>query len=207
MNIQRLKYESAPLADGLAWKPDAAWRVEEKMDGVWKVREIGGALVAGEQMRNGDFYAFDMAEFAGQDLRGEPLRFRLQALDELTARNGLLRPAHGRGGDFLAEVLGRGGEGVVAKHLDSTWNQAFWKCKRLETFDCAVSDASGPLLSVAIEFEGVPAGRVPVLSLSVREALLNGDVIEIAAQSRHPSGKFREPRFIRMRPDKMEVAR
>lgn len=207
MNIQRPKIETLPLEDGLRWN-GAGCLTQEKADGCWHPLEWRGHWFNAERMRDGSFVVNDLIASGGQDMRHEPLTTRWRELCAIAATldEGMSLCRTGAGGEFLRDILDDGGEGIVAKSWDAPFGYGWHKCKRLETFDVTVADASGPLLSVAIEFEGVPAGRVPVLSLSTREALRNGDVIEISAQSRHPSGKFREPRFIRTRPDKQEVA-
>lgn len=207
MRIERPVFVSVDLAAGLNWT-GGGLRFEEKLDGVTAVREIGGggcrAVLWGEAMRDGRFYAVDLLEYGGQDLRPLPRWESLTALDDITARCGLLRPAVGHGGEFLGAILARGGEGVVASRLDAPWGAPRWKSKRVETFDVIVTDASGGQNSVAIAYEGQDAGRVTVRG-AIRDNLRPGDVIEIAAFARTVRGNFREPRFIRARPDKFNL--
>lgn len=93
-------------------------------------------------------------------------------------------------------------DGCVAKPLDAPFGTGLIKIKLIETYDVTVTDTSGGQLSVAIGYEGNPAGRVTVRNLAVRDRLRVGDIIEIGG-TRLPSGKFREPRFLRTRPDKI----
>lgn len=151
------------------------------------------------------FWAFDILEDASQDFRRVPLWGRRKALDELAA----VLPAwivvlpfsRADGSELLEAVLARGGEGVVAKRISAPCGVDWYKAKRIETFDvtvCEVGDSS----SVAIAYQGQPAGRVAVFNLQAWDLIRVGSVIEIAAHSRTKTGKFREPRFVRVRTDK-----
>src|ERR1035441_7730287 len=109
--MNKPSFESVPLETGLRWRAGAGWRYEEKLDGRYHVEELPHATVAGELMAGGQFYAFDALNCEGQDVRSLPLSERLTILNAMNLR----RPAVGSGNAFLAAVLERGGEGVVAK--------------------------------------------------------------------------------------------
>lgn len=176
-------------------------RFEEKMDGVWSVRETPGQTIVGEQMRDGRFYAFDVVEFAGQDVRARTLAERLTILDgELAGQ--FLRPASGNGGAFLADVLARGGEGVVAKRLDMAFGARWAKVKRVESFDLVVTDKACPSIRLATT-EGEDRGWCAARGEFDRIKI--GQIVEIAAFSLTAAGKLREPSFLRIRHDKMRV--
>jgi len=206
LTIRRPPFGSVALAEGRRWRGGAGWRYEEKLDGRWCVRECDRALLVGEAMRDGRFFAFDVVRYAGQDLRPLALRERLQVLDDLTQgelRGAFLRPATGQGGEFLEAVLAAGGEGIVAKPLSAPWGASLWfKCKRVETFDCVVTEKNLARGSIRLALNGEDCGWCP--ALRAFESLRVGDVVEIAAYRRNVSGKFREPQFIRARPDKSE---
>jgi len=136
--------------------PPALWHVElavalkynwhgyhlsEKMDGVWCLREIAGSLLAGERMRDGRFYVFDIPVVSGQDISREPLRFRLKVLADFIREHPEVLPVPtGSGGEFLAAVLGRGGEGIVAKPYNAAFGVGWCKVKRFETHDVLVTE-------------------------------------------------------------------
>jgi ATP dependent DNA ligase-like protein len=223
MTISRPPFITVPLAAGLKWRGGGGCLYEEKMDGVWSVRTIGPAILAGEQMRDGRFFAFDLLAFAGHDIRRRPLRDRLAGLDalcrELVNRKSqienVLRVAAGHGAEFLEAVLARGGEGVVAKHLDAPYGAPWYKCKREETLDLLVTDKACPSIRLA----AIPAeDPSPTPQSAIRnpnsedrgwccaramfDQIKIGDIVEIKAFGLTSRGKLREPRFLRLRPDK-----
>lgn len=116
-------FESIPLADGLRWRAGNGRRFEEKLDGRFHLEELPHATVAGELMRGGQFIAFDVLNYEGQDTRSLPLCERLTILDAMK----LPRPATGSGGEFLEAVLARGGEGVIAKRLAGCRRLRRWR--------------------------------------------------------------------------------
>ena len=197
MTITRPKFFAVPLAKGLKWIGGGGWRYEEKMDGVWAVKEMAGATLIGEQMKDGRFIAFDVVALAGQDLRPLPLRERLKALDGILPGE-LLRPDSGQGGEFLEAVLADQGEGCVAKYLDAPWGEPWHKCKRVETHDCIVVAKFMPsirLYSLDGEDRGFCCAR------AAYDSIKPGDIVEIAAYGLTAKGKLREPRFVRIRHD------
>lgn len=196
MMITRPKFINVPLAAGLRWRGGGGWRYEEKLDGVWATQEASGSILIGERMRDGQFFTFDIAQHNGQDVRQLALRERLSILASMP---GLLRPAVGQGAEFLEAVLARGGEGVVAKHLDAPYGECWHKCKRVETHECIVVEKFIPsirLRSLDGEERGMCCAR------AAYDSIKPGDIVEIAAYSITAKGKFREPRFVRIRPDK-----
>jgi hypothetical protein len=111
-------------------------------------------------------------------------------------------------GNFLARMIAfaeahNTPDVAVAKPIAAPFGVGLVKIKLYPTHDVIVSDTSGDGMSVAIRHaSGDPAGRVPVRNLQMRESLRPGDWIEISG-TLLPSGKFREPRFMRTRPDKV----
>jgi ATP-dependent DNA ligase len=235
--IQWPQFGSVLLAKGLTWRAGAPWRFEEKLDGVnalltsgtlvlhnstrklpWTLPPVlQNCTLAGELVR-GEFYAFDLLILDGQDIRQEPLRRRIAALADLlpTAAVPWLHPVEaGPGGEFLRAVLGRGGEGIVAKDLDAPYGRGWIKCKRIETHDCVVMEIHPVKQSIRLgQLDGgqmtdcgwcaVLGGAGLAWEKSRRvDRLKPGQVVEIECLARHPSGKFREPRFLRGRPDKI----
>lgn len=198
MILQRPDFLSVPLATGLRWSgAGGQWCYQEKMDGCWQVREIAGSLVAGEAMKDGRFFGFDLPVVSGQNIAREPLRFRLAVLADFARQHPSVLPVPtGAGGEFLEHVLSRGGEGVVAKHLESRYGEpgAWVKCKRIETHDCLVTDLHPRKQSVRLgDYGWCSAVGFPGIN--------TGDVVEVACHSITAKGKFREPRLIRIRTD------
>jgi ATP-dependent DNA ligase len=211
--IPRPNYQSMPLAVGLKWT-GGGYLYTEKKDGVFAIREKSGATIFGEQMRDGSFWAFDVLRIGGDDLQNATTRDRWAALRELESRGLQIVPA-GNGGEFLEAVLLRGGEGVVAARLEAGFYESRFKCKREETHDCIVLeihplkesarlgqlDAGGRLVQrgwcAVLGGDGCAFwGNRRVDRLKV------GDVVEIKCFGITAKDKFREPRFIRPRPDK-----
>ncbi len=213
---------SVPLSDGLKWRGGGDWCYQEKVDGVRAAlvdgvcfgrsraipfqvpASLNSSRLDGE-LAGGVFHAFDVPVFNGQDISREPLRLRKQVLREIILKLNDPRfttVAEGIGGEFLEAILSRGGEGIVAKHLDSRYGEfeSWVKCKRMETHDCVVTEIHASKQSVQLNGNGWCA----VLGHQFG-AIRAGDVVEIACHSITASGKFREPRFIRRRADKLPV--
>lgn len=186
------------MATGLKWSGGGGYREEEKMDGVWAVKSEGSNIIVGEQMKDGRFFAFDVCQYKGQDVRSLPLIQRIAILDAELSGD-YLRPAVGHGAEFLEAVLSRGGEGVVSKYLDAPFGQPWAKCKRVETFDLVVTEKLLPSIRLSTcdgEDRGWCKARSDFESIAV------GSIVEIAAYSLTANGKLREPRFVRIRHDK-----
>ena len=223
------------LTAALRWPASPDWTFETKADGKRAALAAGqlrgramryplpgelpaalaGVALDGELVGN-VYFVFDVLERNGEDLRALPLRERradLLALQPLfpdwiqpipTARPGMA------GGEYLQAVLRDGGEGCVAKRLSAPYGCQWFKAKRLETFDVVVISPAGFARSVEIgqynDGALVDCGKVSVFSLGTLDNLRPGDVLEIAAQGRTVKGKFREPRFLKVRTDKPATA-
>jgi hypothetical protein len=200
----RPPYIAVPISVGLKWSGVGhQWHYSEKMDGEWCLRPIGASIVAGERMRGGALYAFDIPVFEGQDISREPLRVRLKVLAEFIRQHPEILPvATGMGGEFLEAVLANRGEGIVAKHLDSRYGElgAWVKCKRQETHDCRVTEKHPSKLSVHLELDGEDVGWCATPA-NVFARVGIGAVLEVRCHSRHVSGKLREPKLLRVRKD------
>lgn len=223
------------LADAMRWQASPDWLYELKADGKRALLSAGqlrgralryplpgelpaalsGCALDGELVGK-TFFAFDVTEANGQDLRPLPLRERRAALLALqplfpdwihaipTARPGQ------SGSEYLAAVLQAGFEGCVAKQLSAPYGCQWFKAKRLETFDVVVISPATFTRSVSVgqysDGALVDCGKVSVFSLGTLDNLRAGDVLEIAAQGRTIKGKFREPRFLKVRTDKPATA-
>lgn len=186
------------------------WIFQEKLDGRWHERTVGCSHFVGELMPDGEFRPFDVVSANGQNIANEPASFRIQVLSDESIRLGLRPAAIGSGIEFLEAILANGGEGVVAKRNDSAFGRDWTKIKRRETHDCIITDIHGE--SISITEHEIDRGRCPVVGGKLidgwdycpRISTLNvGDTVEVACHSIHPSGKFREPRFVRVRDDKV----
>ncbi len=220
INLPRPAFEVVKLVDGLKWQGGSKWVYQEKFDGVWFPLqfEVAGSpfAVVGELVKTqvGSIYhPFDLLTCAGQDIRKLPLRERLQAIASSWSEIALGAAAFNfkiatvnqstEGGAFLQRILTAGGEGVVAKHLDSPYGATWYKCKRSETFDLIVAekDASGKASIRLASAQGENFGWCP--TRAAFDSLRIGDIVEIEAYGRTAKGLLREPRFIRVRKDKM----
>jgi len=188
--MNRPSFVSVSLADGLKWRAGNGWHVEEKMDGRYHIKELPHATVAGELMAGGQFIAFDVLRYDSQDVHALPLWQRLAILDGMN----LPRPAVGSGGEFLAAVLERGGEGVIAKPLDSPFGVGWLKCKRRQVYYCRVIDLDqwrGSAI-LADSVTGEKRGKLPLRSRFERVKV--GSVLKVEAFGLHKSGLLREAR-------------
>jgi bifunctional non-homologous end joining protein LigD len=217
--------EPVPLPIAIGWQASPDWTFEMKADGkraklangelrgrVMRYRlpgEVPAALadcaLDGELVGN-VYFAFDVIEADGEDLRRQPLRERKAALLALqplfpdwlqlipTARPGQ------SGGEYLQGVLRDGGEGCVVKNLNAPYGCGWYKAKRLETFDALVAELDHARGSIRLTLAGGDCGWLPCRAAFDRIRL--GDVVEVAAVGRHASGKLREARFIKVRTDK-----
>ncbi len=199
MTIERAHYDSIPLAEGLKLSGSGQLWTEKK-DGVWSCKSTPFGDLIGETMKDGSFWAFDIIKSGTSDIRNSPFRERWTALQAFKSIGINIVPS-GIGSEFLEAVLARGGEGVVIADLDAPYGTGLVKCKRMATFDLLVTEkhahkSSIHLGSIAGEDFGWCPCRAAFDKISV------GDIVEIEAFGRHSSGKLREPRFIRLRPDK-----
>ena len=196
-SVTKQTYVQVPLAQGLRWgNARGEMLFEEKMDGRWHARSVGKSIVAGELMRGGEFYAFDVAVFDGEDVRQLPLRDRLPLLSALQlADKSLLPVRRGNGGEFLREILNAGGEGIVCKSLAGKWAAPILKCKRSENFIVRVTDFNGGSQSVYIAdaVTGEARGKVALLGGKCDRVRV-GSVLKLNGYGLTTNGCIREPR-------------
>jgi hypothetical protein len=200
--MNKPSFESVTLETGLRWRAGNGRRYEEKLDGRYHVEELPHATIVGELMRGGQFYAFDVMNYEGQDVRPLPLSERLTILDAMN----LPRPAVGSGGAFLEAVLARGGEGVVAKRLDAPWGVPWLKCKRSQVYYCQVIglDQWTGSAVLADRDSGEKRGRLALHSRFDRVRV--GSVLKIEAYGLTAKGLLREARLDRDAPGSWLVA-
>jgi ATP-dependent DNA ligase len=191
------------------------WHLSEKADGICVRREFAGCSVWGDSMRDGRLMVWDIDRAFGQDVRRLPWLEREAALRELFSRlNEKLnwhRCATGNGAEFIEAVIAAGGEGCVAKPFDSPFGYDWTKIKRSETHDCIVTEKHASKLSVRLAENGIDRGWCAVLGGDYfggfeLDKISVGDVVEIQCYGITAKDKFREPRFLKIRKDKMEAA-
>ena len=195
-------YQTIPIAS-LPTVPRSL-RIEEKLDGCWHSWNVGNAIVIGEKMRDGRLFAFDCVESGGDDQRKMALSDRLRALDAIVPKP--LRPPCPSPGEsascFFARIVANGGEGIVIKDYDAHFNATIQRCKRFETFDLMVvaKDINRGTLSVA-DSSGHNCGSVPCKKMLFHVNV--GDIVEVECFGLTKKKQLREPRFKRVRYDKM----
>jgi ATP-dependent DNA ligase len=200
--IHRFSYGVTSLADALRWNW-RGWHLSQKMDGIWQQREIADSILIGEAMRGGGFFAFDCPVAYGEDVRRRAWTERREAMRQIAREADVNTAPEGYGVEFLEAVLANGGEGIVAKPFSSLYGFDWFKVKRRESFDVVVTAKLRG--AIAIQFLNQDAGKCALAGRN-HDLVRIGDVIEIAAVRRNVSGKFREPKFLRIRRDKMEAS-
>jgi len=105
--------------------------------------------------------------------------------------------------ELLKSVIERGGEGIVAASLDGYYWLPRVKCKRTETLDLIVAEKAGGKSSIRLKtIDGQNRGWCSCRA--AYDSIKVGDIVEIAVFGIHEqSGLMREPRFIKIRHDKM----
>jgi ATP-dependent DNA ligase len=205
--ITRPHYGTIELAVALKWQHWPGWHLSEKADGICTRREFADCAVWGDAMRDGRLMVWDIDRAFGQDIRRLPWTERNSALNQLF---GQLPPTlhwhrcpTGHGTEFIEAVLERNGEGVVVKPFNSGFGIGWHKVKRYETHDCVVVELHPVKRSVRLEqvIDGAIVHR-GWCSIHNRPGLEVGTMVEVGCQSMHRSGKFREPRIVRLRGDK-----
>ena len=210
-----------PLSDGLKWSAEPGVIYQEKIDGVRAVLEFGGfhgrtkplplpgpvpdsllATVLDGELKDGTFFVFDVV-VNGDEVGNLPLADRIEILNRIASGFPSwmqLLPWHYS--NPIQSVLEAGGEGVVRKSLRKSYRNGEWiKCKRVTTYDCEISDLDASTRTAAMRQGSTDCGRI--FLGSAFEAAAPGMVVEVAAHSRHQSGKLREARFLRFRADKV----
>lgn len=162
------------------------------MDGKFSTQLIGNLLVAGEQMRNGDFIAFDCLMVNSQYIKNEPLRVRLDQLNRLP---GLLRPSTGHGLEFVEAILSTGGEGIVAKRWDAPFDASMYAIKRTVEVRCVVTEILPfQAVKIADAATGADRGKVKIQASKISK-IRAGSVVKVVGMNLTEKGCIREPRL------------
>ena len=196
MNIRHPTKICIPVEQALRdWTGPGCY--QQKLDGVFAVREVAGGILIGEDVQ-GEFTAFDCAEFRGENVLGMGLVDRLMRRDILCRDNSVPTvPTVTHSGDvFLRQILANGGEGVVLK---SPWSygEPMIAAKRSQIHLCTVT-AIGPGQSIAVKdsVTGQFRGKVPAKG-GAADVLRVGDRVRVEAACLHESGLFREAKLCR----------
>lgn len=212
-----------PLSEALAWRGGCGFIYQEKMDGCFSTLAIAGNTILGERMAAGRFVAFDCLARQGQDISQEPTRIRWAELNawfqelkkpaspagDYSMNHGGRLPLQdvkielcpsGNGGEFLEAVLARGGEGIVAKHLDAPYGEML-AAKRIWEGLCVVSGFNGGTNSVIIAdaTTGQPRGKVTCPGFKI-EKIRVGSILKVQGMNLTERGMVREPRLCRDTP-------
>lgn len=168
------------------------YRYEEKLDGQFAIREMGRSVIAGEQMRDGRFIAFDCLVLDGQDIRRACLRDRLECLNRFS----FPRPQSAQdASELFSRVIGAGGEGIVCKDLSAPYGEML-ACKRSIEIACSVIGFCGGSQSVVIvdAATGDDRGKVALRGGKVDRVRI-GSIIKVIGMNLTELGMIREPRI------------
>ena len=164
------------------------YQVTQKMDGRSALKEVNGITIAGEQMRDGSFYAFDL-------IQDRPFRLRWQALQAFESPEVSIVQA-GYGVEFIEAVFANPtAEGIVLKNWDTPFAYDWAKCKRTQVFYCTVSKKHDRKNSVELmdSKTGIKRGSMPLFGEKFNLVRV-GSVLKVEAYGEHSSGCLREAR-------------
>lgn len=186
-------------------------------DAFARVALDGGALIDGEQVGD-DFYAFDVLDMYGNDVRHMPFRFRVAQIQRLIDHHG----AHGLSAVLkplettvtpeakaaaARDIAARQGEGYVLKHLDSPYDAgrsiSAFKVKFVESSSCIVlTRNSQRSVNVALlTTAGAPRSVGNVTIPPNHQIPAEGVVVEVLYLYYNPLGAFEQPVYVGERQD------
>ena len=205
MNISHPSKTVVPVEVGLAWGNDGALYAE-KLDGCFHVLTIADAgILAGEKMADGKFIAWDcVAQLdpggSGEmvDIRQFGAAVRFTILRSICARFAVpLVETSPNGGELLARVLARGGEGVTRKDANASYFQPMLAAKRSQIHLCTVT-AIGPGQSITLKdsVTGQARGKCPAGG-GKADRLKPGSLVRVECETIHASGLFRSAKLCR----------
>jgi hypothetical protein len=215
-----------PYEEGLLLDVRPEWIAEQKLEGVRAVLEFGrlqtrcarlpapgpvpeswlshafdGVLV------DKVYYLFDVLMLDFEDTRKRPLYERRALIRSLKLPDWChLIPMGKNIGEFMEAVVHNGGQGVILKSLLQPYGKAEWiKVERTTTTDVVVMALHEDDRAVTVGlFQGeklVDCGTVFMGSLL--SSTYPGQVIEVVVGKQKPGIPFKNPRFLRFRPDKV----
>lgn len=199
------------------------------LDGGWHGEGISSDVVHQMRQGKGSYCAFDIIRYRGRDLTGlvqvERTKLMMEVVRQLDVKwltyNSLIPSWKIRAA--LKTTLEAGKEGLVLKDSNALYGKGWYKAKRKETFDVFITGYGEPDSEIYAKKGWIgqlrigqllPGGKTIELgyvknmtdSLRVeisrdRDNFLDA-VVEISAQERMKSGKFRNPSVVQLRPDK-----
>jgi hypothetical protein len=188
-----------------------------------QAKKLGGRL---------EFVIYDMLELNGKDISSKSLSFRRKALEGYIPSRGVVRSSKkytwAKRKDAMRDSIKAGGEGIVVKVKSAPYiyrkageSEPFgkwWKHKvpgiKSNTEDVILSGYAKREKRLAFKMYQFKDGkrtfvgyvsnlpRVTERSVQKMSDAGKGVIAEISHQERFPSGKFRHPGWIRLRPDK-----
>lgn len=205
------------LAQAQAWHPECI--LSRKADGETFPATFCGETVLFERMkkRSGGIYTLrDLSRFSR--FREFLLAFDVDRPDGARDRLGWLRSYFDGvpGGimvcgipaflvessgthSFLASTMADGAEGVVCRRPDDDFYTPFECFKKSDTHDLVVVGVDYATGSLELETtDGCPRGNCPC-----RQCVPVGSIVEVSAMGLTANRKLREPRFLRIRHDKI----
>lgn len=197
--LRKPDINSVPLATGMAWHARGGYLFQEKSDGRHEFVEHSGAILNAERMVSGELVVNDLVSFQGQNMRWNSTQTRWgELLGLATGFQGNMRLCRvGDGGEFLQQILSEGGEGIVAKPLDTPFGTAWLKCKRCQAFHCVVSSLDCSRGSVELCDAATGAGRGKLALRGKFEQVRIGSVLKVEAFGLTAKGLLREARLDR----------
>lgn len=177
--------------------------------------QVGANLVVDGEIVGGAFYAFDLVV---EGAEAQPYRDRLAGLASFLAvvtamTSGLVRPlrtavSQDEKFNLASAVLAEGGEGWIAKRLDSPYEfgarvSHSLKLKVTSTIDCVVIEKDPTKDAVRLGcYDEVGLVEVGRASLIGKGDLRAGDVVEVKYLYASADGRLTQPTILRRRTDK-----
>lgn len=178
------------------------------------------------------YVVFDMLSFAGRDMRSLPLLKRREVMEDVFATlitsDAVCLSTQWAAADVAGKmeaVVAEGGEGLILKDLDSTYQsgkrgRGWWKVKFEETDDFVVMGFTAGKNARAATFGAMVFGKfdaagnlveqgqcsgfndAELAEIHANRSAFIGRVVEVKHNGVMPTGGIRHPQFLRFRTDK-----
>lgn len=181
------------------------------------------AIAKQKEHGNLDFHAFDILMLCGRDVTALPYSERRKLLDQVVSylkhpNIKIVQSVKGNLAEFFSEVVGKGGEGIVVKHINGRYGSGWSKVKKSFDVSCVISGfkegkgkySAGQIGSIALSVyqagKLIEVGFASGFSDSLRREISNnpqafiGRVVDVFAQEIQ-STRLRHPTFHRLRDD------